>query len=126
VDAESVPGNLPLAIGLAPVTVATKLVTGWCAAGRVGADPRGQLRAGTALVVRGELSIVTAGLGVGAAVEPDLAPLAADYVLILAITGPLLTRASDALLNAARALTGRPRARAARAPGRAEEVRSPR
>jgi monovalent cation:H+ antiporter-2, CPA2 family len=123
VDAASIPGQLPLAIGLAVVTTATKLVTGWYAAGRVGAGARGRMRAGTALVARGEFSIVIAGLGVGAAVEPHLAPLAADYVLLLAITGPLLTRWSDALLAAARALTGRPRARAVPAAARPDAPR---
>lgn len=36
-------------------------------------------------------SIVIAGLGAG--LEPQLGPLAAAYVLFLAILGPILTRA---------------------------------
>jgi len=51
-----------------------------------------------ALLARGEMSIVLAGLGAGAAVEPDLAPLATAYVLILAIVGPVLMRYADELV----------------------------
>lgn len=81
---------LPVAVGLGAATASTKVLTGYWAARRAGIDPRGRLRAGTALVARGEFSIVIAGLGV--AVEPQLGPLAAAYVLLLAISGPLLAR----------------------------------
>jgi monovalent cation:H+ antiporter-2, CPA2 family len=54
-------------------------------------DRHARLRAGMALVARGEFSIVIAGLGVG--LEPRLGPLSAAYVLILAVVGPVLTRA---------------------------------
>jgi monovalent cation:H+ antiporter-2, CPA2 family len=43
-----------------------------------------------ALVTRGEFSIVIAGLG--ARIEPQLGPLAAAYVLFLAVLGPVLAR----------------------------------
>lgn len=45
-----------------------------------------------ALVARGEFSIVIAGLGAG--FEPQLGPLSAAYVLLLAVLGPILVRAS--------------------------------
>ena len=45
-----------------------------------------------ALVARGEFSIVIAGLGAG--LEPQLGPLSAAYVLLLAVLGPILMRAS--------------------------------
>lgn len=38
-----------------------------------------------------------AGLGVAAGVEADLGPVAAAYVLLLAATGPLLTKYADRL-----------------------------
>jgi CPA2 family monovalent cation:H+ antiporter-2 len=41
-------------------------------------------------VARGEFSIVIAGLGT--ALEPQLGPLSAAYVLFLAVLGPLLAR----------------------------------
>jgi CPA2 family monovalent cation:H+ antiporter-2 len=106
IDAGEIPGDLPLACGLAVVTMATKIATGWWAARRAGVGPRGRVRAGTALVARGEFSIVIAGLGVTAGVQPELGPLAAAYVLVTALVGPLLARGSDALLALIRALRG--------------------
>jgi CPA2 family monovalent cation:H+ antiporter-2 len=73
------------------ITAVTKVLTGYWAAGRGGVERQGRLRAGMALVARGEFSIVIAGLGAG--IEPKLEPLAAAYVLFLAILGPLLARA---------------------------------
>ena len=43
-------------------------------------------------MARGEFSVVIAELGIAAGLEPRLGPLAAGYVLILAIAGPLLMR----------------------------------
>ncbi|MDP9019227.1 MAG: cation:proton antiporter [Actinomycetota bacterium] len=84
---------------LAVVTAATKVVTGWWAARRVGIARPGRLRAGTALIARGEFSIVIAGLGVSAGIEPALGPVAAAYVLVLAIAGPVAARYLPALLS---------------------------
>jgi len=90
------PGTLgPVAIPaiiLAVVTAVTKTWTGWWAAGRAGIGPKGRMRAGLSLVPRGEFSIVIAGIGVSAGLETDLGPLAACYVLILAVVGSLLMR----------------------------------
>lgn len=87
------------AAGLALVTGATKIVTGSWAARRTGVARRGRLRAGTVLMARGEFSIVIAGLGVtaaaGAGVAENLGILAAAYVLILAVMGPVVTKYSD-------------------------------
>ena len=88
------------ALALAVVTAASKLATGWYGAGRLGVGRRGRVRAGTALVARGEFSIVTAALGVGLADGGELGALAAAYVLITAIGGPLLTRYADDLVPA--------------------------
>jgi CPA2 family monovalent cation:H+ antiporter-2 len=82
---------LPAALLLAAVTAATKVATGWYAAARDGVAFPGRLRAGTALVARGEFSIVIAGLAVAAGF-PELGPVATAYVLVLAVSGPLLTR----------------------------------
>lgn len=83
------------ALGLAVVTLFTKLATGWFAAQRIGAGPRGRLRVGTALMARGEFSIVIAALGADLADGPELGALAAGYVLITAIVGPVAARFSD-------------------------------
>ena len=90
VDPRSLPAALPAAVALAVVTAVTKVLTGYWAARRLRIDRQGRLRSGLSLVPRGEFSIVIAGLGV--AVEPRLGPLAAAYVLLLAILGPLLAR----------------------------------
>ncbi|WP_106400151.1 cation:proton antiporter [Actinocorallia populi] len=81
---------LPAAAALAAVTAATKIATGWYAASRDGVAARGRLRAGTALTVRGEFSIIIVGLA--APQSPHLVPLISAYVLLLALAGPLLTR----------------------------------
>src|SRR5277367_2673740 len=90
IDPATLPAALPVALALGVVTAFTKISTGYWAAKRAGIDQRGSLRAGMALVARGEFSIVIAGLGAG--LEPSLGPLAAAYVLFLAILGPVLAR----------------------------------
>jgi CPA2 family monovalent cation:H+ antiporter-2 len=95
IDVGALPAAAPVALVLAAVTAATKIATGWWAANRAGIGVPGRVRAGMALVARGEFSIVIAGLGVAAGAEQDLGPLAAAYVLALALAGPLLTRTAD-------------------------------
>jgi len=90
IDPRSLPGVLLLAVVLGLTSAFTKLMTGYWAAGPTGVDRRGRIRAGMALVARGEFSIVIAGLGAG--IEPQLGPLAAAYVLFLAVLGPVLAR----------------------------------
>lgn len=87
---------LPAALALAAVGVLTKVATGWYAASREGVGRPGRLRAGAALVARGEFSVVIAGLAVTGG-APEVGPLAAGYVLVLAIGGSLLARAADGL-----------------------------
>ena len=92
IDATAVPPVILPALGLAVVTAATKAGLGWWAAGRAGVGKHGRWRAATTLIVRGEFSIVIAGLGVAAGVEGQLGPLAAAYMLVLAVVGSLLVR----------------------------------
>jgi monovalent cation:H+ antiporter-2, CPA2 family len=81
---------LPAAFVLALVTAATKVWTGGFAARRDGVGRRGQLRAGTALIARGEFSLVIIGL---VAITSDVVgAVATPYVFILAILGPVATR----------------------------------
>jgi CPA2 family monovalent cation:H+ antiporter-2 len=100
IDAGAIPPVLAAAVTLALVTAATKVATGWQAAKRIGAGVPGRARAGTALIPRGEFSIVIAGLGVAAGLEADLGPLAAAYVLLTALTGTLATRWADRVATA--------------------------
>jgi monovalent cation:H+ antiporter-2, CPA2 family len=114
-DPRSIPPVALAAASLALVTAATKVATGWWAARRIGVGPRGRWRAGTALVARGEFSIVIAGLAVAAGREPTLGPLATAYVLVLAVLGPILARASEPLrVGLARPLTALAGRRSAR------------
>ena len=83
---------------LALLTALTKVVTGWWAARRAEIGRAGRGRAGAALIARGEFSIVIAGLGVGAGLEPQLGALAAGYVLLLALAGPIVMRFDARLL----------------------------
>jgi CPA2 family monovalent cation:H+ antiporter-2 len=92
VDPSEIPGALPVAGVLAIVTACTKVATGWFAAERIGAGRAGRLRAGTVLVARGEFSIVIAGLATTAGLDGEIGAVAATYVLLLAIAGPILTR----------------------------------
>jgi monovalent cation:H+ antiporter-2, CPA2 family len=96
VDPHELLPMLPVAFALAAVTAATKVATGVFAARRDGVARRGQLRAGTALIARGEFSLVIIGL-VGTSV-PGVAALATSYVFVMAIAGPVLARFAGAPL----------------------------
>ena len=122
----SIPPVALAAAALALVTAATKVATGWWAARRVGVGPRGRWRAGTALIPRGEFSIVIAGLAVAAGREPTLGPLATTYVLILAVLGPLVARVSEPLrVGLSRPLTALGGRRSARPPAGEWRPREP-
>jgi CPA2 family monovalent cation:H+ antiporter-2 len=94
-DPADLPPMLGIAALLAAATALTKLGTGWLAASRAGVAVPGRIRAGTALVSRGEFNIVIAGLAVSGGTTSRLGSLAAAYVLILAVLGPLLARAAE-------------------------------
>jgi CPA2 family monovalent cation:H+ antiporter-2 len=53
------------------------------------------MRAGTALIARGEFSIVVAALGATLVDGAELGALAAGYVLVTAVVGPLAAKYSD-------------------------------
>jgi CPA2 family monovalent cation:H+ antiporter-2 len=90
VDPGSLIPAIPVAVVLAIVTSATKVVTGYWSASQAGIGKPGRWRAGVMLIPRGEFSIVIAGLGIAA--EPRLGPISAAYVLLLAFAGPILLR----------------------------------
>lgn len=90
---KSIPPVLGIALALAAITTVTKVVTGWWAARRQGIGKMGRMRAGAALVARGEFSIVIAGLAVASGqVDERLAALATAYVLLMAILGPIAAK----------------------------------
>jgi CPA2 family monovalent cation:H+ antiporter-2 len=96
---EIAPNTLPpvlvAAAVIAAVTAVTKFATGSWSARRAGVGVRARRRAGAALLARGEFSVVIAGLGASSGIEPTLRPLAAAYVLIMAVAGPLAARGMD-------------------------------
>lgn len=92
IDVGSVGAAIVPALVLAVVTGLGKVGTGWFAAARAGIGRRGRLRAGVALIARGEFSIVIAGIAVAGGVADEIGPLVAAYVLILALAGPLAAR----------------------------------
>jgi CPA2 family monovalent cation:H+ antiporter-2 len=83
-----VPVLLP-ATALAAVSGLTKVAAGWLAATRESKSSKAPLRAGLVLIPRGEFSIVIAGLAVA---MPNVGTVAAAYVLITAMAGPLAIR----------------------------------
>jgi CPA2 family monovalent cation:H+ antiporter-2 len=103
-DPTTIPPVLALALGLAVFTSLTKVATGAWAAKRAGIGMRGRIRAGTALIARGEFSIVIAGLAVSSgAVGSELAALATTYVMLLAVLGPVAARYAEPAVRALRA-----------------------
>jgi CPA2 family monovalent cation:H+ antiporter-2 len=95
------PADLPpvagIALALAGAGIVTKYATGALAARRAGIGRVGRARAGTALIPRGEFNIVIAGLAVAAGAHAGIGPLAAAYVLILAVLAPLVARLAEPL-----------------------------
>ena len=86
---------LPAAV-LAVFALPGKVVAGRVSAARLGVGRAGQLRAGTALMARGEFSIVIASLGASLDDGADLGALAAAFVLLSALVGPLAARFAGA------------------------------
>jgi CPA2 family monovalent cation:H+ antiporter-2 len=101
IDPASLPSALGPAAALAVVTAATKLLSGAVAARPFGVSARGHLRAGMTLIARGEFSVVIASLGRGTADAAELSALAAAYVLITALVGPLAAKYSDNIYSLA-------------------------
>jgi monovalent cation:H+ antiporter-2, CPA2 family len=95
VDPGLIPGVLGPALILAVVTAATKFATGWWSARRAGIGPRGRARAGSALIARGEFSIVIAGIAVASGLDTEVGALSIAYVLVLAVVGPVAARVSE-------------------------------
>lgn len=99
------PGSIPPVLGpvaaLVVAGIATKMVSGWFAARRAGVAVPGRIRAGAALVPRGEFSIVIAGLAVTDGVRGNLGPTAGAYVLLMGIIGPLAPKLADPLARRA-------------------------
>ncbi len=95
------PGSLTSSIGpallLAGITGTTKFFTGYMGARWAGLSKRARRRVGFGLVARGEFSIAIATLALSGGVESDLGPLAAAYVISLAVFGPLAVKVDEVI-----------------------------
>ncbi|MBT8203198.1 MAG: cation:proton antiporter [Acidimicrobiia bacterium] len=100
INPEELPGALLPALILLVITGLGKLGSGWVAAGRLGSGVNGRIRAGATLIARGEFSIVIASLGIGLADGAQLGSVAAAYVLLSAVVGPLLAKHADRVADA--------------------------
>ncbi|KGH47108.1 MULTISPECIES: cation:proton antiporter [Modestobacter] len=107
-DPTQLPAALLPAAALAAVGIVTKFGTGWIAGRRAGVGPPARVRAGAALVARGEFSIIIAGLVLGS-VPAAFGSTVAAYVLILAVLGPLAPRLVDPWVRRLARRAGPPR-----------------
>ncbi|MFZ2527137.1 MAG: cation:proton antiporter [Rhodococcus sp. (in: high G+C Gram-positive bacteria)] len=99
-DPTAIPPVLGWAVLLAVITSLTKLATGWIAAKQHGIGVMGRARAGSALIARGEFSIVIAGLAVASGqVDSQLAAIASAYVMITAVLGPIAARVVEPVMR---------------------------
>lgn len=96
----TLPGVFAMALGLALVTSATKVATGYVAARRNGVGRRGRWRAGVALIPRGEFSVVMAALAVTAGANEKIGPLTACYVLLTILIASAVQGLPDKLIKA--------------------------
>jgi CPA2 family monovalent cation:H+ antiporter-2 len=83
------------AIALAFVAVLGKFASARVACRPLGVASRGRRRAGAALVARGEFSIVIASLGASTPHGDDLTTVAAAFVLVTAVAGPVIAKYVD-------------------------------
>jgi CPA2 family monovalent cation:H+ antiporter-2 len=98
IDPSAIVPVLVPAVVIAVITAGTKVATAWWGARRSNLGTAHALRMGATLTARGEFSIALAGLGVAAGLEPELGPVAAAYVLLLAVAGPVAARLTDVAL----------------------------
>lgn len=99
INPDELPGALIPALLLLVVTSFGKLGSGWVAAKRLGSGTKGRIRAGATLIARGEFSIVIASLGITLDDGAQLGSVAATYVLLSAVVGPLLAKHADRLAD---------------------------
>lgn len=99
IELNTLPPVILPALALVVVTALTKVATAWWSTRRMNLESSNRLRAGITLIARGEFSLVMAGMGIAAGLEPQLGPLTAAYVLFSVLLGTVLTRAVEPLLG---------------------------
>jgi CPA2 family monovalent cation:H+ antiporter-2 len=89
--------SLPAALLAVGVVVMGSLVYGMVMSRVAGISKRGAVNVGMTIVSRGEFSIVLASMGVAAGLSDSLRSFAVLFVVLLAISGPLLSRFSGGI-----------------------------
>ena len=99
IELNALPPVMLPALALVVVTALTKVATAWWSTRHTDLAPANRLCAGVTLIARGEFSLVMAGMGIAAGLEPQLGPLTAAYVLFSVLVATVLTRVVDPSLS---------------------------
>jgi monovalent cation:H+ antiporter-2, CPA2 family len=99
IDPSALGSAIWLALGAAILTIVGNVVAGMISGRRAGLSYESSTSIGLTIMARGEFSIIVANLGITAGLDPILTPFTALYVLILAISGPLMTKESKVIFN---------------------------
>ncbi|EGD48379.1 sodium/hydrogen exchanger [Ruminiclostridium papyrosolvens DSM 2782] len=107
IDPLSLGGAVWMAVIAAVLTIIGNLVSGIIAGRTAGINGKARANIGLTLVSRGEFSIIMANMGKAGGLLPVIQSFAVLYVLILAITGPLMAKQSAPIYNGLQKLFGR-------------------
>ncbi|WP_252606758.1 cation:proton antiporter [Bacillus paralicheniformis] len=97
IDPSTLADAIWLALGAAVLTIISNFVAGMISGRKAGLSHKASTNIGLTIMARGEFSIIVANLGVAAGLNPILTPFTALYVLILAVSGPLMVKESKSV-----------------------------
>ncbi|MEC1478293.1 cation:proton antiporter [Bacillus haynesii] len=97
IDPSTLADAIWLALGAAVLTIISNFVAGMISGRKAGLSHKASTNIGLTIMARGEFSIIVANLGVAAGLNPILTPFTALYVLILAVSGPLMAKESKSV-----------------------------
>jgi CPA2 family monovalent cation:H+ antiporter-2 len=100
VDVQRLGSALPMLLVLVPVTLATKFATGLTIASRRGQTAKARMNIATALLPRGEFSIVVADTAAASGYGAALSTVAGIYVVVTAVLGSVLMTFTGRLVQA--------------------------
>ncbi len=107
IDPLSLGGAVWMAIIAAVFTIIGNIVSGIIAGRTAGINGKARANIGLTLAARGEFSIIMANMGKAGGLLPVIQSFAVLYVLILAITGPLMAKQSGSIYNGLQKIFGR-------------------
>jgi len=107
IDPFALGGAVWPALGAVLLTLIGNVAAGMLAGRTAKLSTAASLNTGLTIVSRGEFSIIMANLAKAGDLLPVLQPFAALYVLILAVLGPLLTKESERIYDANRAMSAK-------------------